>query len=52
MTLGNWFWIFVVLSFVSWGYGIREAKYAPYAYFPFFIPLVIVGWQVFGSVVK
>jgi hypothetical protein len=51
VTLANWFWLFVVLAVVSWGLGYWRKDYAPYSFWPILIPLAILGWRVFGSVV-
>jgi hypothetical protein len=53
MSLGNWFWLFVVLSLISWAYGAwqRQSPYAPFSFWPFIIPVIMLGYRVFGSAV-
>jgi hypothetical protein len=52
MTLEVWFWLSIAASFLFWGYGFRNAAYAPFAPLPFLIPILLLGWKVFGPAVK
>lgn len=48
MTLGLLFWIIVIVAAVFGVWGSRNPQYAPYAPWPIFLLIVILGVRVFG----
>lgn len=54
MTLGSWYWIILViciLFFHGWHWRSDSVK-SSVGFIPFWILFIIIGLQVFGSIVK
>lgn len=52
MPLGILFWVIAVVAIVFGVWGPRDPRVAPYAWWPTFILCLILGWQVFGPVIR
>lgn len=51
MTLGLLFWIIVVVALLFGLWAPRDPRFAPYALWPTFVLVIILGWRVFGPAV-
>lgn len=50
MTLGLAFWVIALVAVLFGLWAPRNPQFAPYAPWPVFVLVLILGWQVFGPV--